>query len=990
VDERSIFMQALDLDDPREQEAYVRRVCGDDDPLRGRIEALLRSHRAAGSFVLDRELTADLAVTMEPSPLIERPGAEIGPYTLREPIGEGGMGVVFVAEQSHPVRRKVALKVIKPGMDTAQVIARFEVERQALALMDHPNIARVVDAGATDTGRPYFVMELVSGVPITAFCDQNQLAIPERLELFVLVCRAVQHAHQKGIIHRDLKPSNVLVTLQDGVPVPKIIDFGIAKATGQGFAGGATLTGVAQVIGTPMYMSPEQADGSGHDVDTRSDVYSLGVLLYELLTGTTPFEPDALHQAALDEIRRRLREQEPPAPSTRLNTLSDADRSSVSANRQTDPRRLGRTLHGELDWIVMKCLEKDRTRRYESVSGLAGDLMRYLTNQPVEAGPPSAWYRFTKYARRNRVGLVTTSLVATAILAGATASTWQAVRATRAQAEARIRAEESRLVLDYLVQDVFGAAHPDRVWVQQGRTLTVNEILTRGEKAISARFARRPLVEAKARQAIGEAFLSLSRHPEAQQQFRRAAEIRARLLGSEHPEVLATQCLLVSALGGEGYDYFRVNDELEPLARHVFEAHQRVLGPKHPATLHSMFNLIQALRLVGKLDEALELVERMVVLDASVLGPDHNDTLVAHDCLGGVLDDLGRFVEAEAVYRRLLDARLRVFGPDDFLTIQTRKFLANTLRHQGRLDEALALQRECVEFFKQMLGPTHPVTLNFLNEIAAALEKKSDPVALRDFYERSLREMLEAPPDPDPSPDLRERRSTHMECFARGLLKLPEPIPIDVDLAVRASEEVKRLSDGLDANYLNLMGAILVRKSGPFALRDFCERSLREILAAPLDADPNPDLRERRWAPLAVLARRLVSLPELIPIDMDLAVRAAEEAGRLSDGKAGCVTRAFVYSRAGRDDLAVQAIEKAKARPDWANLEDDYGWLVEALIRARRGELIEARRLYDQARNRPKPTAFGQEQYQGLQRSVEALIGLDANVMPNGGEAFAR
>jgi eukaryotic-like serine/threonine-protein kinase len=903
-DKERLFNAAAELTDPAQRAAFLDAACGADARLRAEIEDLLRHDDAASGFLSALALAPAATADIAPPAVSERPGSVIGPYKLLEVIGEGGMGVVYMAEQTHPVRRRVALKIIKPGMDTRQVIARFEAERQALALMDHPNIAKVLDAGATDSGRPYFVMELVSGVPITAYCDQNHLTIPERLDLFVLVCRAVQHAHQKGIIHRDLKPSNVLVTLQDGVPVPKVIDFGIAKATGPRLTDATTaMTGLMQVVGTPMYMSPEQADALGHDVDTRSDVYSLGVLLYELLTGTTPFEPDSAHRPSFDEIRRLLREQDPPAPSTRLSTLTDPDRSSVSVNRQTDPRRLGRAIHGELDWIVMKCLNKDRTRRYESVSGLAGDLMRYLTNQPVEAGPPSAWYRFTKYARRNRAVLVTTSLVATAILAGATASAWQAVRATRAEAEARDRAEESRLVFDYLVQDVFGAAHPDRVWVQQDRALTVNEILTRGEKSIAARFARRPLVEAKARQAIGEAFLSLSRHREAQQQFRRAAEIRARLLGSEHPEVLATQCLLVSALGGEGYDYFRVKAELEPLARHVFEAHQRVLGPKHPATLHSMFNLIQALRLVGKLDEALGLVERMVVLDASVLGPDHNDTLVAHDCLGGVLDDLGRFVEAEAVYRRLLDARLRVFGPDDFLTIQTRKFLANTLRHQGRLDEALALQRECVEFFKQMLGPTHPVTLNFLNEIAAALEKKSDPVALRDFYERWLREMLEAPPDPDPNPDLPYKLSVRLSTMAFHLVTgLPPSIRIDGALAVQAAEKAVALSPDWD------------------------------------------DV----WTDLAV-----------------------------------------VYYRLGRLDDAMRAIQSSIARPKWKG-GDDFDWLVLALIHTGRGELDQARAWYDKARNRKDPVDFNRNDLKPLRDEAETLLGLDANVMPHGGEAFAR
>ena len=329
-------------------------------------------------------------------PIIEQPGSTIGPYKLLEQIGEGGMGTVFMAEQSQPVRRKVALKIIKPGMDTKQVIARFEAERQALALMDHPNIAKVHDGGTTEAGRPYFVMELVRGIPITDYCDREHLTIPERLDLFVLVCRAVQHAHQKGIIHRDLKPSNVMVTVIDGVPVPKVIDFGVAKATGQSLTDHTLFTAFHQFVGTPLYMSPEQADLAGVDVDTRSDIYSLGVLLYELLTGTTPFDQDTFRTAALDEMRRIVREEEPPKPSARLSTLRDTP-TSVSANRNANPRQLNRVVRGELDWIVMKALEKDRARRYETANDFAADVMRHLTDQPVGACPPSAWYRFSKY-----------------------------------------------------------------------------------------------------------------------------------------------------------------------------------------------------------------------------------------------------------------------------------------------------------------------------------------------------------------------------------------------------------------------------------------------------------------------------------------------------------------------------------------------------------------------------------------------------------------
>src|SRR5262245_31151197 len=438
ADVKSVFGSALLLRSPAERDAYLAQACGGDPQLRAEVESLLQAQGEAGEFF--DGLKPSPAATLEAPQ--ERPGTMIGRYKLLEQIGEGGFGVVYMAEQFAPIRRKVALKLIKPGMDTRQVIARFEAERQALAIMDHPNIAKVLDGGQTgvrnqgsgvrgpqqsgltpdsclltpDLGRPYFVMELVKGVPITEFCDQNQLTPRERLELFIPICQAVQHAHQKGIIHRDLKPSNILVVIHDTTPVPKIIDFGIAKALGQELTDKTLFTGFAQMVGTPLYMSPEQAGQSGLDVDTRSDIYSLGVLLYELLTGSTPFSKERFKEAAYDEIRRIIREEEPPKPSTRFSTLGQAA-STVSTNRQSDPRRLSQLIRGELDWIVMKALDKDRNRRYETASALAADVQRFLRDEPVQACPPSAWYRFGKFARRNKAVLATAASVALVVSA---------------------------------------------------------------------------------------------------------------------------------------------------------------------------------------------------------------------------------------------------------------------------------------------------------------------------------------------------------------------------------------------------------------------------------------------------------------------------------------------------------------------------------------------------------------------------------------------
>ncbi len=434
ADAKSIFGRALELD-PEDRAAYLDEACANDPALRARIDGLLAAHGEAGEFMRRPAAAVAAEITVGYEPIAECPGTVVGPYKLLEQIGEGGFGVVFMAEQTLPVRRRVALKVLRPGMDTRQVVARFEAERQALALMDHLNIAKVHDGGETESGRPYFVMELVRGVPVTDFCDQNRLPVRERLGLFVQVCRAVQHAHQKGVIHRDLKPANILVTLHDGTPVPKVIDFGIAKAIGQPLTDKTLVTGFAQMVGTPLYMSPEQAELSGLDVDTRTDIYSLGVLLYELLTGTTPFDRDRLRTAGLDEVRRIIREEEPARPSTRVSTLGAAA-ATVSANRGSDARHLSRLIRGELDWVVMKALEKDRNRRYESPSALAADVQRYLDDEPVLACPPSTAYRLRKFVRRNKGPVLAASLVVLALLVGVGSTTWGLVQATNARAEA--------------------------------------------------------------------------------------------------------------------------------------------------------------------------------------------------------------------------------------------------------------------------------------------------------------------------------------------------------------------------------------------------------------------------------------------------------------------------------------------------------------------------------------------------------------------------
>ena len=451
--EKSIFLSALEFETPQDRQAYLNRACGADPRMRQAVDELLAAHERAdnvldsipepvGVFRANREpmsggRTGGFRQTLgsERAQIAEGPGTVIGPYKLLEQIGEGGFGYVFVAEQQQPVRRRVALKIIKPGMDSREVIARFEAERQALALMEHPNIAQVYDAGTTDTGRPYFVMELVRGISVTEFCKESGISIGQRLELFINICNAVQHAHQKGIIHRDLKPPNVMVTLHDGTPVVKVIDFGVAKAMGEPLTAKTIYTRFTQVIGTPLYMSPEQIELSGLDVDTRSDIYSLGVLLYEMLTGATPFDSERLCSLSFDELRRIIREEEPPRPSLKLTTVRGRGL-TVPSEREIASRTACAAVRGDLDWIVMKALEKDRRRRYETAAEFAADVRRYLNQEPIEARPPSPLYRFGKFARRNKVFLTTASLVLAALVLGTAVSTWQAVLALKARSEA--------------------------------------------------------------------------------------------------------------------------------------------------------------------------------------------------------------------------------------------------------------------------------------------------------------------------------------------------------------------------------------------------------------------------------------------------------------------------------------------------------------------------------------------------------------------------
>ena len=822
-----------------ERPAFLDRACAGDPTLRAQVDSLLRAHDAALGFL--ESGPTDLSQGRVPleSAIEEMPGDRIGRYKLLQKIGEGGCGVVYMAEQEEAVRRRVALKVIKLGMDTKAVIARFEAERQALARMEHPNIARVLDAGATTAGRPFFVMELVRGIRITEYCDQNNLSTEQRLRLFINVCHAIQHAHQKGIIHRDIKPSNILVTLHDGQPVPKVIDFGIAKATQGRLTEQTLFTAFEQFIGTPAYVSPEQAEMSGLDIDTRSDIYSLGVLLYELLAGRTPFDTQELVAAGLDEMRRRIREQQPPRPSLRVRTLNDSDRTTVARRRGTDGPRLTLELRGDLDWIVMRCLEKDRSRRYETANGLAMDIERHLNNEPVTARPPSTVYLFTKLVRRHRLAFAAGLGITLALAAGFAASTLLYLRERDSLDRAR-RAEKGRESALRTAVEQKNAADQARKEAEQGKKM-VQEQSVRHTKlavmmlanlkdiglnagfapdqrvlremmakaaALQKEFADQPEFLAAVDETLGGVYVKMDELKRAEEMFQEALKVRRQAQGEKSPEVAQTLNYLghVYSRQSRWEEAYQTHEDALQLLQDLQAEHPARKDPEISRTMSAM-GWVRAQQ--GELSEAANFLQ--LALEAQRKAGAMTDVATTLIRIGSVLTHDGRVAEAEEMLREALSINRDIFGANSLQVISSLQALAVTIAlNQVRLPEAIALYRDAFEIRERINNP------NAVHD-SSLVEKKEPPPTVQELLIKpgALAEVEAALRDAQQYAVSRYGRDSWEQAFYHALrawVLLQEKRYVEAERAVRDCLSIRenlRAEDWSTHHARHMLGAAL-------------------------------------------------------------------------------------------------------------------------------------------------------------------------------------
>jgi serine/threonine protein kinase/tetratricopeptide (TPR) repeat protein len=826
VTERDIFHAGLDIADPTERMCYLDAACAGDPALKQRFLQLLQMHDQLGSFLQAPAAQALLqahdgsgelpAVNPERTgthdPAVELGQVFAGRYKLRQKLGEGGMGVVFVADQTEPVQRRVALKVIRAGLDTHRLLARFEQERQALALMDHPNIAKVFDAGIdgepgrVSAGRPYFAMELVKGLPLTKYCDDARLSPRERLQLFIPVCQAVQHAHQKGIIHRDLKPSNILVGLYDGRPVPKVIDFGVAKVTGPRLTEQSVYTEVGSMIGTLEYMSPEQAELDNLDIDTRSDIYTLGVILYELLTGAVPISRKDLEKAGLAEMLRVIKEVEPAKPSTKLSHADTLP--SIAAHRQMEPRKLTKLVRGELDWIVMKALEKDRNRRYESANGFAMDVQRYLADEPVLAGPPSAGYRLRKFVRRNKGPVLASGMVALTLVVGIIGTTLgliearhqrdaaqaAAVAATKAKETAQSREAATRAVLEFVESRIIAAARPEGQGGGLGSGVTLRRALEAALPFLDQSFHDQPLIEARLRLMLARSFGNLGEAKIAADQAEKARAIYSQHCGPDHPDTLSSMHNLAICYEALGW-----HDDALKLRELTLALMRAKLGPDDRKTLMAMNELALSYNTLGQHDEALKLLETALALSKTRFGQNHPNTLGKMNNLALTYSHLGRHDAALKLAQETL-ALSKARFPPDWRTTLSMDTLAYIYHAAGQHGEAIKLYREAVALMKDKLSPDHPITLSTMHGLAntyAAAGRHDEAVKL---YEQTL-ELQKTKLKPEDHPDT----LSTMNKLARLLATSSDPKIRNASRAVELSKKAVGLAPR-EGRYWNTLG----------------------------------------------------------------------------------------------------------------------------------------------------------------------------------------
>jgi eukaryotic-like serine/threonine-protein kinase len=832
---KKILHQALQLA-PDQRSEFLDEACASDTALREEVESLLQADDGLRPNFLQTPLLArkvdsdgngsGFAGALAPGQVFAQR------FQLIRKLGEGGMGQVWLAEQTSPVRRQVALKLIKAGMYDETVVQRFQSERQSLAIMDHPAIAKVFDAGTTPHGQPYFVMEYVPGLPITEYCDQKKLKIADRLELFIQACEGVQHAHQKAILHRDLKPANILVVEVDGKPTPRIIDFGLAKAAAPQVADEPVFTQLGLFMGTPEYMSPEQADPNVQDIDTRTDVYSLGVVLYMLLAGFQPFDARQRQQQSLDELLRKLREEEPPRPSTRVNSDPDTSQGTAEA-RGTEPRQLVSTLRGDLDWIAMKALEKDRARRYGTPSELAADIRRYLNHEPVVARPASVRYQVRKYARRHRVAVGVAAGLVLVLAAFSVLQTVQLRRITLERDRANRERDRANRITDFMT-GMFKVSDPSQA---RGNSVTAREVLDKASNDLGAGLAKDPEAQSQMIGVMASTYQNLGLYPRAHELAKRALDSRLSLLGPANQKTLESMTQLGFILDREGH-----YAEAEKLERQALAGERRILEAEDPLTLETMDDLANALGHEGHYDEAEKLEREAIEVGTRKPGAENEQILQATADLGVALWNQARYAEAEKVYRQLVDVERRVLGPDDPRTLKAMGNLGLTLKSQGRVVEAEPLYREVLANAQRVLGPNHPDTAFDMDRLADLLSTEGRPADAEKLTREELA-IRSRTLGPEHTRTLVAKINLSDELFKEGHIRAAETLQrevLETQIRIRGSENVNSL---IFETYL----ARTLNKEGHYAEAEKLARETYEVQrrdSGPQHPDTLDTLRE--------------------------------------------------------------------------------------------------------------------------------------------------